>query len=311
MLTSFARDDEIKQIWNIIDSEKKNTYVFRTDIKSFFESVPFESVIEDLFSHNYISVSVYKHLKNINTFSIAHGYRGLPRGLPISSSLCEYALRSFDKKVWGMSGCLYYTRYVDDIVLFTTEYVKDIKADIENNYLPYGLKLNRSKTSYELIGTEKSIEYLGYSFPLNDVKRTTISIKKINKVKRRIMLALNAYVNVDHDFSLLLDRLRFLSGNTALKVARRKTILKVGFKYQYMMCDKVEIIEQLKKLDTYLKSILYSKKYSLSKKVKRMLSGSEYKQLLELSFVSGYTKNIKHYRSKGRISKIKDAWRYE
>ena len=34
LFQTYSRDQEVKQLWNIIDAEKRDSYVFRTDIKS-------------------------------------------------------------------------------------------------------------------------------------------------------------------------------------------------------------------------------------------------------------------------------------
>jgi hypothetical protein len=303
------RDQEVKQLWNIIGAEKQNSYVFRTDIKSFFEKSPFKNIINDLYKDNLITKTIYNHLTNIYIETSKDDFEGLPRGLAISSSLSEYALLAFDYKARNIDECFYYSRYVDDIILVTTKEIKDIEKVIEEE-LPYDLILNDKKTFYKKIGSDNHIDFLGYSFNLKNVEKTSISQRKIDKIKTRIALSLRSYVNVDKNFELLLDRLRFLSGNSILKMAGRKKPITVGIRYQYQLCSEKSMIKQLKELDTFYKGILNSGKY-IGAKLKLNTSRDQMQELSKISFLSGYQNKITHTYGRRRVSILKDAWRYE
>lgn len=307
---TFSKDEETKQLLNLIKTEQKHSYIFRTDIKSFFKSLPFQLIINDLYQKNFITNTVYSHLNNICKNLTEQGFKGLPRGLPISSSLSEYALLEFDRTIRNIDSCLYYSRYVDDIVVLTANPVDNLEEMI-TNHLPYKLTLNKSKTSCKEIGINDYIDFLGYSFNLKDVNQTKISLRKINKIKKRISLTFRSFVKCDSDFDLLLDRLRFLSANSKLKMAGRKKAILVGIRYQYQLCSEEEIRKQLIGLDTFYKKILYSKKYYISKQLTSKLSSDKINILRGISFTAGYFKNLTYCYGRERVSRIKDSWRYE
>jgi hypothetical protein len=311
---TFSREEEICQLWTILKEEENNkacnTWVFRSDIKSFFESIPFKEVIDDMLHNGIINYSSYKHLLAISTKIMANNNRGLPRGLPVSSSISEYVLLNFDKSIREMSSCLYYARYVDDIIVIISDNPPDLTNEIASK-LPYGLKLNPEKTQVELIGSAKRIDFLGFSFPLDNPHSASITTKKIDRIKKRIILALKRYLNIDNDFELLLNRLKFLSGTTNIKIAGRENNIAVGIKYQYAICREEIIISQLKSIDIFYKRILYSKKFNVSIRLRTSLSPTEFTELLKISFVGGFKSCITHNRSRKKISLIKDGWRYE
>lgn len=305
-----SRDEEIRQISNIIKAEQEESYIFRTDIRSFFEKLPFSIIVEQLFGDNLITNITYNHLGNIDKETSAKGTKGLPRGLCISSSLSEYALSNFDYKMFGLESSIYYARYVDDIVLLTSYEIDNIEKKVED-LLPFELRLNEKKTSYEPIGKGGTIEYLGYSFDLSDISKIKMSERKTNRIKKRIVLSLRCYIYGDEDFLLLIDRLRFLSGNTLLIMANRAKPITVGIRYQYQFCSDIEITKQLNEIDTFFKKILFSKKYYLSKQLSRKIKKKKKKELLKISFKSGFENKITHSLSRQRIAKVKRAWKYE
>src|ERR1039458_2632879 len=60
------RDDEVKQLLQVLAGETKCN-IFRTDIKSYFESVPFAEIISRLESDGLRNNSALTHLKNLNS----------------------------------------------------------------------------------------------------------------------------------------------------------------------------------------------------------------------------------------------------
>lgn len=305
-----TREDEIKQLWEIIKTEGKRSWIFRTDIVSFFENLSFDSISSRMMSEGIICPSTYMHLKSISKRLQHDGYKGLPRGLPVSSSMMEFAMIDFDRSVRKMEKCIYYSRYVDDILVVTSDEVTNIKEKIEK-LLPFDMSLNLNKTQYEKLESNKRIDFLGFSFPLIQPFEASISARKINKIKKRIVLSIRKFLNYDHNFKLLIERLQFLTGITSLCMASRKKQIAVGFRYQYSLCNESVIMVQLKQLDTFLRSILASKRYSLAKKMRNKVSNEQYNNLCRISFSAGYEHCMTHRRNRLRISKIKDAWHYE
>ena len=306
--TACSRDNEITQLWNMISSELDDCWIIRTDIHSFFENIPFLDIIHKLRDNLIICNSTYLHLLSIYNSVYTDKVQGLPRGLPISSSLSDYSMHDFDKYVVRVPGVVYYSRYVDDIVIITHSAKETL--ELIKSQLPYNMRINFNKTHMHSLGTDDNIEYLGYSFPLKKPITACISSRKLGKIKQRIVLTLRAFLR-DHNYGLLLERLQFITGITELHMADREKIFAVGIRYQYRLCNEELILRQLGDLDTFLQRILRSKRYSISRRIRATLSQQQYSYLLRISFVSGFRKMITHSRSRNRIAEIKNAWRYE
>ena len=57
---------------------------------------------------------------------------GLPRGLNISATLAELYMKDFDHNIVTTDGVFYYSRFVDDIIIFS---YKEITLDYLNKIL--------------------------------------------------------------------------------------------------------------------------------------------------------------------------------
>jgi len=303
------RDDEVKQLLQVLAGETKCN-IFRTDIKSFFESVPLAEIIAKLESDGLRNNSALTHLKNLNSLlQQSHNLKGLPRGLAISSTLADYALQSFDRDIFNCDSVVYFTRYVDDICIVHFANQQDIKALVEK-HLPYNLKLNANKTQTLELPSTDSLEFLGYRIELKHPQSVSVADGKIGKAKKRIVLSLKAFL-CDQNFELLFARLRFLSCSTQMKKVGRKAPVYTGYRHVYRLCDNDAITKQLKNLDAFLHGIINSRRYTLGRSLNNILSGQQRKALRSVSFEKCYVSNLTVPIRPRRISEIKQAWQYE
>jgi len=305
---TFSRNAEVQQIINTLKSEK-NGFIFRTDISDFFESINLMDVIEDLRREGFSNSTVLHHLLAIGKFMLKQGYHGLPRGLPISSTLSEYYLYRFDKEIPNrIPSSSYYCRYVDDIFIFYYDQSVDPQKEIQR-ILPKGLSLNEKKTNKRKIGDTGDVEFLGYSISLDGARTIKVAKSKVGKTKKRLILAFKSYLR-DRDYRLLLERLRFLSSTTVIKKAGRVKPVLSGFRHVYALCTPDVLEAQMKELDTFKQSVIYSKRYFLGRNIRNILSQSKLETIKSISFHGGFTNNITQHLSRENISKIKAAWRY-
>lgn len=91
--------------------------MIRADIKSFFESISFGRLINELEEDGYVSRKSMKLLKNMS-YRMKNEYNAnfIPRGMSFASSLSEFYLRDIDDKIRNLRGVYFYRRYVDDII---------------------------------------------------------------------------------------------------------------------------------------------------------------------------------------------------
>lgn len=104
---------------------------------------------------------------------------GVPQGLSISNILAEIYLLDIDKKYSEYSD-VFYTRYVDDILIFCKESnVKDIFSSIKQNFESIYLEiheLNKNDSKCQSGYISNGINFLGYSYI--DRKATLIPSNK-------------------------------------------------------------------------------------------------------------------------------------
>lgn len=220
--------------------------VIRLDIKEFYESIPFNRVIDDmmkdgLLTHDSMNI-IYKIYNQYRVMSNAD--KGLPRGINISTLLAEIYLRDVDRILKNMQDIVYYGRYVDDIILvFNSDEVKSKVDNVKDVIRDYSLTVSSKKLMSRIYSQSRSapaFDYLGYSIKVKNGKRgyskvdVLLSDKKILKYKNRINVMLKSYLlmsfnNEKKARALLYKRLRFLCGNTRL-FKNKKHIL-VGVYY--------------------------------------------------------------------------------
>ena len=237
-----------------------------------------------------------------------HQSSGLPRGISLSSLLADFAMREFDQKVKLLPSCCYYCRYVDDILVVTTN--DKISAFEEmQKFLPTGLRLNPKKTEYRCVGDSDWIEFLGYSIYLADSKKVRIASSKIAKAKKRITLAFKTFL-LDRNFGMLRSRLQFLSTNTIMTMYSREKPIVVGHRYSYSIAPETEVTSQMVLLDRFYYGLLNSKRFYVSKKLRSLLVPGQKRDLETFSFLQGYKLKITFERKASEIAEIKEAWRH-
>ncbi|MEI8603374.1 RNA-directed DNA polymerase [Shewanella sp. PP-Sp27a-2] len=133
----------VKQIISLL-KESTLKYIYKLDISDFYETINPSLYCDKIFNDSIISAESSYILKEFLSAVDNSGVIGLPRGIGLSSTLSELAMRDFDKKIRSNSRVYFYTRFVDDILIMATSRL-ELKSDVIN-YLPKGLNLNWKKT---------------------------------------------------------------------------------------------------------------------------------------------------------------------
>ena len=231
---------------------------------------------------------------------------GLPRGIGVSAYLAELYMRETDSAIQYYPGVSYYARYVDDIfVIFcpppnsgTFRFRRFVIEEFQKS----GLTRNREKT--ELIkfqnGSSQSIEYLGYKFEIGGGKvELKMTDKKVKRYKKRVDLSFAAYLKASTRSekkarSLLVQRIKFLTGNTRL-VNNKKNVVSGIFFSNSLLTD----LHDLKHLDDYLLSKISSLNHN------RLES-----RLKKYSFTHGFDERKYYKFSAQDLSQIVKVWKH-
>lgn len=304
--------------------------IYKLDISKFFESTNIGDVKAILDELSGLSI----HTKNIINGYLRHFNSnfggGIPRGIEISPVLSNLILSKFDNSVKEHEEVVYYTRFVDDIIITTS--TEDKKAfykwlcaklpgKLRFNYnKKYIEKVNvRGKSSDEPNGTEVAcFDFLGYSYSVVDSQvaknaekairrkvKIDLSNGKVKKIQTKITRALVSYhKNVDYD--LLFDRINFLVTNRDLFQKAKGRFIPTGIYYNYSKID--EDSENIKKLDCFLKRMILCAERRFGHFAGVALSSGEKKALLKLSFSHGFKKRVFKRYSPSRLKEITKIW---
>lgn len=161
--------------------ERHDVILLRLDIKSFFESIPFDELLDKLKEDGILCPESFKLLEQIKKSYTdkSNANVGIPRGVPCSSFLSEIYMRDVDSRIKSLPGVYYYARYVDDMIVLV--YPKDVASTPSDYYdkiyqivhdkgLELHPKTEGGKT--KLIDNRKSrnfsFSYLGYHIQVQD-----------------------------------------------------------------------------------------------------------------------------------------------
>lgn len=255
--------------------------LIRADIKSFFESIPQQELIDKLRDDGFITRRSLKYLRQImfeyNEISDNHDSVGVPRGLAFSSYLSELYMQSIDRTIKQMDGIYYYKRYVDDMVLVANPEVATTETYWENlSHLfgEYKLTLHEdSKKKFVNLLNETTecadFEYLGYRFMYSKGKlNLRLSEKRFTKYHILIDALFDIYAkcanyrtgkknNIGEGrlridaLKQLFERLKMLTSNGML--SGRKNYVATGIYYSN---KHLTDYSQLQQLDEYLSALI-------------------------------------------------------
>jgi hypothetical protein len=289
-------------------------YILRTDISKFYESIDRNYLISKIRNDSMVSYQSFWLLSQIFDHPLLKNTTGLPRGMNISATLSELHMRDIDRWIIRNPQVYYYARFVDDIVVFAFKesFLEGFKDDLKIRLDSIGLKLNKSKTDQfngNQIGKDKPLQYLGYKFWIGQSEKAkilniSIADKKIKKTKTRIVLALLDFIK-NGDFNLLNMRVKFLTGNFVIKKGEDCSDLKAGIYYNYPHLTDEFV---LKDLDSFLRTIINSRRNSFGRKISAALSKSQRTSIGKYSFHFGYHKRITNCFAYDDLVKIEKCW---
>lgn len=291
--------------------DKFPKYILRTDISSFYESIPRKQLLKKLRDDPLLTLASKKIIRRIlfEYGDITGSDVGLPRGIGISAYLAELYMRDIDRSIRDYPGVLYYARYVDDIfIIFCPPPnigTKPFRRAVVREFQNLGLKRNRKKTKIikSAPGVTNSIQYLGYKFSFGSGSvELRMTDAKINRYRQRIDLTFSAYDNKSQRpkksekiaRALLEKRVRFLTGNTRL-VNNKKNVVSGVFFSNSLLTD----LNDLGDLDIYLAS-----------KISSLTNPRLRIRLSKHSFKSGF-QTRKYYKfSAHDLCEIVEVWKH-
>lgn len=224
------RDFIVPQLRSVL-KDNFPKFVIKADIESFYETIDRDLLIKKLNENPILSLSTRKLIARLlRKYEKISGHeKGIPRGVGISAYLSELYLKEFDQKILNIKNLIYYSRYVDDIVVVIapesdekiSNYFKRLNEFIDDDKL----KLKEEKSDWFVYPGENkkfNFDYLGYNFDKHESRfELSISQKKKKKYEERILSSIQKYKKQSikqpqKAKKELFLRLKFLTCNTSL-----------------------------------------------------------------------------------------------
>ncbi|RII93621.1 RNA-directed DNA polymerase [Clavibacter michiganensis] len=251
--------------------------IVRVDISSFYENIPHDRLLElidsnkalDSISKRWIRTLLAAYLQASSSTNTI----GLPRGIGPSANLSEAYLLQFDKSLETKRECIYYSRFVDDIVAVMAEadpyparptsYLDEIDSllvDIGLTASTATGKRQEINVVREILPRGQKITYLGYDLELDyadPALSLDISAQRYMRIVTKMTRAGDAYArsksNQGKSVELLDLRLKYLTTNTRLLHSKRDAF--VGIKFSNTL---VNTSNSMRALDAELRAQLSS-----------------------------------------------------
>lgn len=293
--------------------------VYRIDIKAFFDSIPHTKLREKLGELEGVDQITRELVVTLlrEYGELSGQMLGVPQGVGLSSQLAELYLRDFDKAMRSFPGVIFYARYVDDIILVLEGEGERADAEQEIDRLLRGLELevNRADRKFTSFTSDQagnygsnSVEYLGYKFTRKDGKLVTgLTESRAARRKKRLQAAFDLWLSKNPtrktsnsgDEGLLIDRVRFLAGNTALKNSKANVAVGIYFSNSALDPDALE----LKDLDALLRDLVKTNKSRASPLL--------LKRLRAISFERSFNERTFIRFKQKRLEQIVQCWKEE
>jgi len=225
--------------------EKPSCVAIKADFREFYESISRKKVLSHLLEKKCIDNELYDQAHHILSEENLPGSNGgVPRGLVVSSLLCEHFMEEFDESVRNIKGVFYYARYVDDIVILTDHNCVDLRKKL-SKICPEGLEFNKRKSFFSncmcTVSTQftdclqcqdcrtqiqnvlqppvppRQFDLLGYNIrrEMNGAIDVAIAPSKIAKIKNRIVTAFVRFMKNRNEGELV-AAMEYLSSNHRL-----------------------------------------------------------------------------------------------
>ena len=176
-----------RYVKKILKDVKGSKYCLQLDIRHFYPSID-----KDKLKEKFIRIIKDPKLLNLIFKIIDSAEDGLPIGNYTSQWFANFYLQDLDHFIKEKLHVKYYIRYMDDIVLFSSNKrkLRYIKQEIEKFLTNEGLEL---KDNWKLFLTDsRPLDFLGFRFYRDHItlrRRNALRIKRrVKKIKRRFEL---------------------------------------------------------------------------------------------------------------------------
>jgi hypothetical protein len=171
---------------NLTGNVNNNTFVFRTDVKSYYESINHEILLDKLSVYikdkmvmNLLAQYLKRSVESGGLFKDIK--QGISSGCPLSPLISSFYLYELDNEMEDKP--VFYRRYMDDIIVLSSSRWKLRKAikTVNQHFEKLKLKQHPDKTTIGKIKT--GFDFLGYQF---GKEKITVSKRTLQNHIRRL-----------------------------------------------------------------------------------------------------------------------------
>lgn len=313
-VSAAGRNSIVRALQHSLDRRHKHA-IYRLDIKSFYDSIPHARLLSRLrliSEFDTVTETLVRQL--LKEYSYIKGSEvGVPQGVALSAQLAEFYLAAFDQVIRVQPGVLFYARYVDDIIIVLEgeNSLRNLQQEITKQLESLGLEPRDDKTC-EIITCSKgmypngeSVEYLGYKFSKRSGRlKTNLTDKRSDRRLARMRQCFALWLssspdasepNTGHD-GLLVDRVRYLAGNTRLLNSKDNVAIGLYFSNSALDPDA----EELEDLDHELAAFIDKNRQKMDSVLLTKLESISFRKMF---------KTRPFYRfNQRRVRLISQAW---
>lgn len=216
-------------------------YWLKIDVKSFFGSIDHDiakavmrKLIPDNWAYQMVVDEIDSHEAKV----------GLGLGSQLNQIIALAMLNDLDHRITEKEGCLFYDRYVDDIIILspTKERLQELKNVIVEELAKKRLRINLKKTQIAKI--TQPLHFLGFSFALHDTGRVTMKVLPPKISKRRRKLKRQAGLVKKGVLTLEQFKLFYKGGRDHLKKGTLSALCKMDKFYNQILEDLEKWMQQ-------------------------------------------------------------------
>lgn len=181
-----------KLITHAVNNNMIKGYVFKADIRKFFDSVDQEKLLEMLkrkIKDGRVIWLIKRIIKNFD-----NDIKGMPLGNMTSQFFANVYLNDLDRFVKHRLKMKYYIRYVDDFVILHEDkkVLEDCKIKIEKYLMNLKIELHPDKS--KIYPLYRGVDFLGFKM-FYHYKR--VRKRNVNHFKRKLIKLKEGYINLE------------------------------------------------------------------------------------------------------------------
>lgn len=290
-----------------LNNKSENYYFTKIDINKFYDEIDRKILLKKLKLKIKNKAILNLILKSINTPTVPSNYykndigqyyqtKGIPQGLPISNILAQIYLNEFDDYVKSFinENETIYLRYVDDILIISTNNEKDWKCFLKNR-LKKELKLVLNENKTELGIWDKSISYLGYLISPNIISISNKTIEnQINKIAGKITWFKKGSINkLNRPYNLQDDDIafekKFIKEVNTIITGSKSLKKNYGWIFYFIELNDITVLFRLDNIiENMILNCKYFNKRNIKKIKKTVLAYFEIKHNSNTNYINNY-----------------------